>query len=64
MMADQTLTHPTVAEVIKALSAYPQDAKLTIEDADTYKTISIIHISDSVAFGGDISLCGCYGEME
>ena len=63
-MKDIILDHPTVAEVIVALSTYPPGAKLTIEDADTCNTIAIIHISNSLDFGGDISLSGRYGEME
>jgi hypothetical protein len=63
-MENKILDDPTVAEVIKALSEYPPDAKFAIEDADTNDIITVIHVSDSIAYGGGVQFSWAYGEME
>jgi hypothetical protein len=56
-----TLNKPTVGDVIKKLAEYPPDIPLRIEDADTNKTISVIHFAEA---GGELILFGKYEEME
>ena len=55
------LDHPTVADLVATLLAYPQDAKVIIEDADTNWTID--HIHHDMTKDGTVFLFGEYSEM-
>ena len=60
-IGELVLGHPTVAELIAALSAYPPDMKVTILDTDTWWTITQIHIA---TYPDEVQLFGCFGEMK
>ena len=55
------LDFPSVGQLVAALLAYPQDAKVIIVDADTAWTIN--HIHHSLETDG-VNLSGEYSEME
>ena len=60
-ISELVLDNPTVAGLIAALSAFPQDTKVTILDADTWWTITQIHVA---TYPDEVQLFGCFGEMK
>lgn len=59
--AGNPLNKPIVADVIRLLETYPQDALFCMVDSDTYWTINIIHHE---LREGKVEFFGCYEEME